>query len=355
MQTEFKKKIKNIQVLRGVAVLSVVLYHIWLFEKQMNFGKQLMPGIFSLGYLGVDLFFIISGFVMVSVTRGIFQQPFGSILFLYKRITRIYPLYWFYSILLVTAYFILGTDTSSLAINVKAFLLLPQEKYPVLNVGWTLIHEMYFYIIFSFFLFAPEKWLSGLLLLWFLLIICFYLLIFKTQSVTLTPALFHIIHPLTIEFIMGCMIALLFYKKFRINGNTILVIGLLFSIAGMIIYSHDQGLWLRVFLIGLPFSLLILGAVKIESDSGQCFSEILSSIGDASYSTYLSHTLVIMLIARLWKRIPEFENYGYLATSILMLFGSLIYGKYSYKFLEYPILTAAKQIPQKFKKKVSFF
>jgi len=351
VDTEPKKKIINIQVLRGVAVLSVVLYHIWLFEKQINFGKQLMPDIFGLGYLGVDLFFVISGFVMVSVTRGKFQQPLGTLLFLYKRITRIYPLYWFYTFLLVAAYFFLGTDTTSLAVNLKAFVLLPQEKFPILNVGWTLIHEMYFYVVFSLFLFAPEKWLSRLILIWFFLIIGFNMLIFKTQSITLTPAVFHIIHPLTVEFIMGCVMAILFYHNIKINGHAILGFGILLTITGMMSYSHECGLWLRVLMVGFPFSLLLLGAVTMESDQSKYFSEILRSIGDSSYSIYLSHTLVIMVIARCWKWFPEPGQYGYLIASIFMLLGSLIYGKYSYRLIEYPmILSATKQIPQIFKK-----
>lgn len=68
------KRIQNIQGLRGVAVLFVVLFHLVPIEQKYGGSKAILPSLFHYGTFGVDLFFVISGFVMVAVTRGRFKQ-----------------------------------------------------------------------------------------------------------------------------------------------------------------------------------------------------------------------------------------------------------------------------------------
>ena len=126
------RKIVNIQALRGIAVLLVVAYHLTKIEAKYGHGERLLTTLATIGMSGVDLFFVISGFVMVTVTRGWFRKDGALAHFLYHRFKRIYPIYWFYS-LLILAIFLLKPDmvNSSQGGNVNiisSFLLLPQNQ-----------------------------------------------------------------------------------------------------------------------------------------------------------------------------------------------------------------------------------
>ena len=89
----FAKKIQNIQVLRGLAIVLVILYHLMSIEHGFSHRHKLLPDLLKMGSGGVDLFFVISGFVMVTVTRANFGGLRKSGYFIYRRAARIYPLY----------------------------------------------------------------------------------------------------------------------------------------------------------------------------------------------------------------------------------------------------------------------
>ncbi|MEA2116633.1 MAG: acyltransferase, partial [Thermodesulfobacteriota bacterium] len=142
VQNQISNRIKNIQALRGVAVLLVVFFHMVTIEKKYGGTNTLLSDYFQFGMFGVDLFFVISGFVMVTVSRGKFQQPRQAATFLYHRISRIYPMYWFYSLLVLAVFLLQPSFVNSSQfgqVNILAsFLLLPQKHLPLLMVGWTL-------------------------------------------------------------------------------------------------------------------------------------------------------------------------------------------------------------------------
>jgi len=131
-------RIHSIQALRGFGALSVVLFHIMLMEVKWGSGYMLLPRLMDIGASGVDLFFVISGFVMATVTRGVFQKKGSVVTFLYNRISRIYPLYWFYSLILLCVFMVrpgLINPTMGNQVNIlESFLLLPQNVFPLLMV-----------------------------------------------------------------------------------------------------------------------------------------------------------------------------------------------------------------------------
>src|SRR3990167_499256 len=166
------KKFENIQALRAIAAMMVVFFHIAGLEMRYFHCMALSPYFTDLGNAGVDIFFVISGFIMVQVTQGKFQNKFEINKFFLNRIKRIYPLYWFYSLLVVLAIFIyphISSHKWSVDGLIKSFLLIPQQGDPYLIVGWTLIHEMYFYITMILLLCAPEKFFVSLLWIWIFL------------------------------------------------------------------------------------------------------------------------------------------------------------------------------------------
>lgn len=260
------QKIVNIQALRGIAALSVVAFHLIPIEAKYGSGEPILPSFFEFGMFGVDLFFVISGFVMASLTKGKFQNVSNALTFLCQRLSRIYPVYWLYSALVLIIFFIQPTWVNSAQDNqiniLSSFLLWPEATLPLINVGWTLIHEMYFYIIFTAFLFfVPEKKLGLALSLWAITIIAVDLSIDTTS-----PVVKLISHPLTIEFIAGCFLAMLFRQDTGLKTAIIIALGaaaivyLLVTING----SNVPQSWWRVGVYGVPSAAILYCLVVAE-------------------------------------------------------------------------------------------
>jgi peptidoglycan/LPS O-acetylase OafA/YrhL len=137
-------KLRSIQALRGVAVLSVVAFHALSIEQKYSGGDLLFPDFLRLGQSGVDLFFVISGFVMVTVTKGRFGPNGERMRFLWGRLTRIYPTYWFYFFLTAALEFIIGALAAIFISKELATRLSTRNAAVIifisLSVGLPLVH-----------------------------------------------------------------------------------------------------------------------------------------------------------------------------------------------------------------------
>jgi exopolysaccharide production protein ExoZ len=253
-------QLRSIQALRAIAALAVLVSHIAQGENRF-LPDPLSPSWMVLGVSGVDLFFVISGFVMVYVTR---QTPRYGVMeigrFLYARITRIYPVYWAFTLAVIAGYLTMpiGLTRSIDDFNLLAsFLLLPDVQPPVLLVGWTLIHEMYFYLAFAIMLMAPARWLPALLALWMAGVVA-------AQGAGLndlnawTQIAFH---PLTAEFVLGCAIGLLVLSGRRRFGAAALGLGVAWWVAAGVMLAPYESFtdipmgWDRVAAWGAPAGL----------------------------------------------------------------------------------------------------
>ncbi len=343
--TMHSHKFENIQALRGIAVMLVVFLHLLVVEKKYGHGLILLPQFFNIGAAGVDIFFVISGFIMATVIQGQFQQPNAVSQFLISRFTRIYPLYWFYS-LLVLFIFITHPNWVNQSeggqVNIlKSFLLIPQNHLPLLLVGWTLIHEIYFYLIIALFLFLPEKYFSRCLYLWLGLII---LINFNKPDMGATLTL--ITHPLTCEFIMGCYIS----RLIKINQPKIcwflLTLSIILLCTGFYNYQHTypnidiQG-WYRVIIYGVPSMLLVYACVSLEKLS-LLLPRFLQIIGDASYSIYLGHVLILSALGRIFSLFPITNVFIHLVSFSLMILMVIFCGMISYKYIEKPLIKVCR-------------
>ena len=347
-------KIQNIQALRGIAVLLVVIFHLITIEQKYGGANTVLPDLLSFGMFGVDLFFVISGFVMISVTRGKFQNAKQAIRFLYHRASRIYPTYWFYSLLVLAVFLLKPTLVNSSIgneVNILAsFLLFPTEKLPLVMVGWTLIHEMYFYLLYFFILLLiAEKNLVTALILWASVIV-FVNISFDLYS----PLKILFFHPLTIEFIAGCFLGIYYFrsknKKIPKNSLLLLTAAVIFiaSINGYNIYQHYTGIlepqkWWRILIFGLPALTITFCLLSAERNDFFIHSSIVK-IGDASYSIYLSHILTLSAAGRIW-RVYSIES---VSDNIIMvpalLFLAIIIGMLSFHYIEKPLLTYSRRV-----------
>lgn len=275
-------KLHSIQLLRGIAALLVVFYHARGLQL-LTIGPEkaadaLLGGIFASGFAGVDLFFVISGFIMVWVTRRTEPGLPGVGEFLFARITRIYPLWWAAAALAAAYYIFLHVPEADdpawraaaqagegTVFLVKSFLLIPQTELPVLSLGWTLMHEMYFYAVFACLLLAPRALLPFALLGWGALVVAASLMgLSKPEAVTLLSLA---IHPLTMEFIFGAMVGLTLSSGLVARSGIITLVAALWFTASLCLqgevtaYTHQ---WGRVLSFGVPGALLVYGFAALE-------------------------------------------------------------------------------------------
>lgn len=277
-------KLQSIQVLRGAAALLVVLYHARSLEmtgiaSAGSLEKPLINGLFASGFAGVDLFFVISGFIMVWVTEATRNGPGTSSDFLFARLTRIYPVWWVAAALgllyaVVSGEFSLAPGASgphggtALDFSIKSFLLIPQEGFPVLEIGWTLIHEVYFYLAFALILLLPRTFMNWALLLWGIAVV-------GASLAGLTRHIAHdiltlVIHPMTMEFIFGAAIGRLVTSRLIWRAGLITLASTLWLVAGIALQGEPGNytlLWGRVLEIGLPCAGLIYGIACLDAQN----------------------------------------------------------------------------------------
>lgn len=351
--------IKSIQALRAIAALSVLLAHAAQIEDRFLTEPILPPQAFY-GVSGVDLFFVISGFVMVHVTGATDRAGLRQIgAFLYARITRIYPPYWLFSILAVGAYALQPAEAYRSLGDVSliaSFLLWPTQQLPVLSVGWTLIHEMYFYLVFALALAAPRQWLPGLMLAWLALVS----LGTGLGAHDAGPMMALISHPMTAEFILGALIGLFIQPLSRRTPAflawALIALGLAgfaagcahFGLrpapAGGLVALPDLG-WGRVLFWGLPGALILYGAVCLELSGRLTIPRGLMALGDWSYALYLCHLLVVTALGVLWARFaPDLGWFDNLALVGAMFGASIAVAALAFHGFERPLLKATKKL-----------
>lgn len=293
----------SIQYLRAVAVILVIGIHLYAFELHAGVATRVLPQWMTFGSSGVDLFFVISGFVMVYTNHSSATGLRSFYAFILRRLVRIFPLYWFVlsplvGICLFMPELMRRSDLAELQL-IRELLLLPSTYPPLLAVAWTLSHELYFYAVFSLFLLVPQRyWLAGLSIWSGVLVLAEHL----WPATATNPVYALIVNPLTFEFLSGCLVAELHLRGLRRGAKVALVGGILAMLGIWLAHFHiTNGAELgsaRVLVFGIPFAFILYGCVALnQSLTGHKLS-LLALIGDASYAIYLSHFLIISLIAR---------------------------------------------------------
>lgn len=323
--------LNSVQALRALAVLLVALFHLNAIEAlgiSEGGGSEapLVGGVWGNGFAGVDLFFVISGFIMVYVTRGAEPGPRTAGAFLFSRFIRIYPLWWlFASVMLVYFLVVYGTPVDQKHVIdrgqtvsehlIASYLLLPQPNFPLLGIGWTLVHEMYFYMTFAALLLLPRRWLPIALIVWAALVTLGWAAGLTDTTAADYPAL--LTYPMTVEFILGALAGLLFQSGRHWRPGLMVAMGALAFAASMLLtpvadkWIEHEGLgafmlqWGRVLLYGVPSVLLVYGLACLEA-AGR-FRDIrpLTVIGNWSYALYLSHTIVASGLKQTLPRIAD--------------------------------------------------
>lgn len=276
----------SVQHLRALAALSVVLFHVLQWAR--------IP--FETGQAGVDVFFVISGFVMWTTTAG---RPAAPGRFLLRRFIRVAPLYWIVTLALAAAVTVFPARFPDLSAEPRHVLLsmaFVQHynpagiPFPLLAPGWTLNYEAVFYLVFAAGLFLPEERR--------LFAVTFALLVLALAGFFWPPFYILLLNPLFLEFLAGVWIARLAQQNLLPDRGVgwFLFGGALMLFAIIQLVNRDWDLW-RPLIWGAPAVMLVLGAVSVEADGGWSSPPGLKTLGDASYSIYLVHTLPVGALA----------------------------------------------------------
>lgn len=279
----------NLQVLRAFAALTVVLYHALATGSEYGHPAQLLRVFDGWGRNGVDIFFVISGFVMVYSQQ---RRPKAAPTFLWQRVLRIVPLYWLLTLLwygmalALTGAFRRGVPALGQLLASLLFVMhTVYRDLPVVFVGWTLEYEMLFYLLFAIGI-ASGRRVTALLF---------------TGGALLALVLMGQVRWIAMEFFLGMLCAGVFrlVRNPRLAG-TLAVAGAAALTAPLVWPVHGEELLLS----GLPACLLVTGlaaAPALRWQLGQY-------LGGASYSIYLVQVFSIpvayKLITRFASRTP---------------------------------------------------
>ena len=282
--------IHSIQYLRGLAACAVVCFHV----------SEQFGGPFNVGAAGVDVFFVISGFIMWVTTAG---RPADPWRFMSRRITRIVPLYWIVTLLTATGILLkpqfFYDHFLSVANFVGSLFFLPvlqdDALHPIVIQGWTLCYEMMFYLVFTLVLFVGERWRFVVLVGALVAIVALHFVLPAGYAHAFTD-------PVVIEFAAGVVVGRLWLQGARLSLGAALAVsgaGLLLLAAGTL-FDADLP---RALLWGLPAALIVAGAVFAERARPFKPAQLPTFLGDASYSIYLWHVAVGVLATGVVLRI----------------------------------------------------
>ena len=343
--------IVNIQALRAIAALLIVGRHVGnpTIGVETHFFPHepsvLEPIFGTFGGIGIDIFFVISGFIMMTTTWGTFGRAGASLTFFVRRLIRIYPPYWVALAPVVIGFILTSGHLMRSHVGMKMnlvadILLLPRKaESTLLGVSWTLSYEMFFYLVFAAVLLLPPKRIVPVLALWAVVQCCLYVAFQHSGNVLL--AFLGSVLPL--EFIAGALIGLIHVKgpmPFAFLTAIAALIGngllwLAFARYGLDLNTASQAL--RTVAILVPSALLVYSAVALETTKALRAPGWLIAIGNASYSLYLWHIAILFALGYTIERLRPHGYFVHIVLLSAMIAATVGFSLILYRFIERPL------------------
>ncbi len=342
--------LSNMQVLRFIAALMVLISHLEREIQNVGIGGSVVSIMDAIGIpwsCGVDLFFCISGFLMLYLTWDHFAETGYSFEFLKRRIIRVAPLYWLFTILfaglaLTIPSVILHGDISPWKVFASLFFIpIPRSDgliYPVLVAGWTLNYEALFYLLFGISLFLPRRVAILTILLVFGAASAYHML-----APPALPTLFFWTNPIILEFILGMGAAYLYLRGIRFSLGirvTLAILGVALLITlnkhGLADTESQPSPLPRSLWAGLP-AILVLIAMMFgpQLRETSILARWLILGGNASYALYLSHMFATRTVSILWRVLHLNSGWGFMIAGLIV---AITLSILVFKFVETPIL-----------------
>ena len=337
-----KKIINSIQLLRGVAALAVVVHHTGGYLKRYFEPSVFLGDYCSIGFGGVDLFFVISGFIIHFTSKKYLNNPSKLSEYLKKRFVRVFPIHWF----VLTGLFALGWIITTvfhknifsigyphtLIAYIQTYILFPLH-FAINPVTWTLSYELFFYLCFALLIISKRLWFipAGILLVSG----CNVYLNYLQNGGEANFNYFNFVFSgYNFEFVLGFFIYQ-FYDKIQLNNLTSLIL-LLMGLGIFIGFGYevsDFDNYKRLLIFGFPSALIVLGMLNLEKNDAIKIPKFWVLLGDASYVLYLIHFPIMLLM----NKLPQIFGYTFTANQeinysyfiiLTIIFVSVIVHKY---------------------------
>lgn len=325
--------------MRGVAAMSVFFFHLDIFLP----GTPLLTKLFSQGFKGVYIFFVVSGFIMAHTTAIATSQKLDATTnFIGKRLIRIIPLYYVATAIVIVLlkavprYF---SERPDLLIKSLAFIptfepgRAPNYGEPPLFVGWTLNYEILFYALFAIAILFGKKRDIALYCFFAFFVIFLPLMVLHTVTLNVTGyefqsnALKFLSNPILLYFIAGVLLAKLSH------------ITLTHKI-GWSLFAGSLILFLVTYFVGTPltdflFITLLVASASILAVYGETrLSKAFIYLGDISYSIYLFHMIVIFAVRGFFNKFGLAPTTSVWIIQVICFIVTLIVSAISYELIE---------------------
>jgi len=323
------KKLLSLQCLRGLAALLIVLFHISSNYKEI-FGSKLIFGLFDSSDASVDIFFVLSGFIIYYTSEKLIGT--GHLKqYAYSRFTRIYPIYWISIIHLV--FFRIAFDPNysfDLLSFVKTIFLLPGHEM-FNGVSWSLSHELYFYLLFALFIFNRKFLLLGATIFVLSIVQYIYPPLFSDSLVSF------LFHKRNLLFAAGCLLAANIHNLPQLTSTKAKSL-FIASLIGYFAWGfNNPSHQLDILIYGIIALCLVWSLLSLEPMLSKKSYQPFIKLGDASYALYLLHLPLANIFLKMMHRYqtPEWLRYlaifGFITGLILM---SILF----FTFIEKPVM-----------------
>lgn len=349
-----------LQVYRAMAVIMVCFYHVYIISSDGNYyGYDYLASIAEPGKYGVNLFFCLSGFIIFYAHWNDFGKGKRALYYLSRRFFRIYPVYWFFLTLYILAsYFGLGYpdfswDFSNIAISYLLIDFDAEATLP-LKVAWTLCYEIFFYLVFVFFILSSKAgvvafsvWGGAIIIanilhsgeVGYRFLEVWNLYFFAGGGLYVISRKFDIYRqPISATILIFIFTVLsFFWASVTMNFDASPISSDNKYVTVVLILSCVATLWL--------FNVIFSGAFWLESR----FYRVLCFIGDSSYSIYLTHSAVMSVLLLLVNKYVGLSFVPYYLAVLVLLLLPILGGTICYRYLEQPFLNYSNGLAKRFK------
>ncbi|CAB4823245.1 unannotated protein [freshwater metagenome] len=317
--SELKKsdeRLGNLQLLRFFAALLVIIFHTVGNAHKNGISTPRLDMIGDIGRSGVDIFFVISGFVMVQSQAIRVSSP---IFFISRRIIRIFPLYCFLTIIYYILASVFPSQFPNLELSIKWLIAsltfssgILGLGEPLIWLGWTLEFEFLFYLVFSLALFSRSTIRTGLLTV--------------ISFIAIVPIFG--LNPIVFEFCFGIVAAIIF-QRISINAFFCKIISIFGAMALIGSVTLESNSWNRPLIWGIPSFLLVLSSSQLK----QTKNAVILKLGNSSFSAYLIQIFTIPILFKVDKRL-NFHFFQGDALVVVMAIITILSGLLMYEVAE---------------------
>lgn len=367
-------KLGTIQLLRGVAAIMVVFGHYCGYLNDVYSDPNIGPKLFPNASFSVDVFFIISGFIMVYSTNRVLKRPVLD--FFVKRIFRIFPVYYVVLSLTILLYYIdYGSFSffggiASFSTVIKSFLLIPLDitaqapfyGYSLVQTAWTLSYEIYFYVVFGISMLISVRYRSIICII-FILFVCITIQYILRDNISVFPYdamysksnifsnILFISNPIVLDFIVGVIIGEMYFK---VKDDFWNITPIYYIAIGMVIFSFNSWLstygaghglfWKNGILSGGVSTFLFFGLLYIDKYNKLTLPSWIYYFGAISYSLYIVHIPLQIIIEKMQLQLMAIPLSNGFVKFISMIILAIYVSAILHKFIEQPFMKLGKKI-----------